>query len=198
MKLVFATNNNHKLKEVRQLLPPGIEILSLKDIGCSDELPETGNTLDANAYQKARYISEKYGWNCFADDTGLEVKALDGRPGVLSARYAGPACRADDNINKLLSELKNESDRSARFRTVIASVIDSEVNYFEGQVHGRITESCRGKAGFGYDPVFMPLDSEKTFAEMSPEEKNRMSHRARSVDGFITWLKERGKVAERI
>lgn len=197
MKLVFATNNNHKLKEVRQLLPPGIEILSLKDIGCSDELPETGNTLDANAYQKARYIAEKYGWNCFADDTGLEVKALGGRPGVLSARYAGPACRASDNINKLLSELKNESDRSARFRTVIASVIDSEVNYFEGQVHGCITESCRGEAGFGYDPVFMPLDSEKTFAEMSPEEKNRLSHRARSMDSFITWLKERGKVAER-
>ncbi len=198
MKLVFATNNTHKLKEVRQLLPPGIEILSLKDIGCTDELPETGSTLDANAYQKARYVYEKYGWNCFADDTGLEVKALGGRPGVLSARYAGPACRASDNINKLLSELKNESDRSARFRTVIASIIDSEVNYFEGQVQGRITESGRGDGGFGYDPVFVPLDSEKSFAEMSSEEKNQMSHRARSVDRFIAWLKERGNVEKQI
>jgi len=188
MKLVFATNNNNKLKEVRSLMPPGIEILSLKDIGCEDELPETGRTLNENAFQKAQYVYEKYGWNCFADDTGLEVEALDGRPGVRSARYAGPACRAADNIQKLFAELKNENNRKARFRTVIASFIDSETNYFEGQIDGSITVDEKGDGGFGYDPVFQPAASNLTFAEMSPEQKNERSHRSESIKKFVDWL----------
>ncbi|MBP6335452.1 MAG: RdgB/HAM1 family non-canonical purine NTP pyrophosphatase [Bacteroidia bacterium] len=196
MKLVFATNNNNKLKEVRQLMPAEIEILSLKDIGCDDELPETGRTLNENAFQKAQYVHEKYGWNCFSDDTGLEVQALGGRPGVISARYAGPACRASDNIQKLLTELKNEENRNARFRTVIACLIDSEVHYFEGQVDGLITETESGDKGFGYDPVFKPSSSEITFAEMTPEEKNQRSHRAESIRKFVDWLKLRKDLTE--
>ncbi len=169
-------------------MPPGIEILSLKDIGCEDELPETGRTLNENAFQKAQYVYEKYGWNCFADDTGLEVEALDGRPGVRSARYAGPACRAADNIQKLFAELKNENNRKARFRTVIASFIDSETNYFEGQIDGSITVDEKGDGGFGYDPVFQPAASNLTFAEMSPEQKNERSHRSESIKKFVDWL----------
>ena len=188
MKLVFATNNNHKLKEVRQLMPASVEILSLRDIGCDDDLPETGRTLNDNAFQKAQYVYEKYGWNCFADDTGLEVQALGGRPGVISARYAGPACRASDNINKLLAELKNESNRTARFRTVIACFIENEVLYFEGQIDGNITENLKGDSGFGYDPVFRPNGSELTFAEMTAEQKNLNSHRSESIKKFIAWL----------
>lgn len=188
MKLVFATNNNHKLKEVRNLMPAGIEILSLKDIGCNEELRETGRSLNENAFQKAQYVYEKYGWNCFADDTGLEVDALGGRPGVYSARYAGPACRTSDNIAKLLIELKNEQNRKARFRTVIASYIDSEITYFEGEIDGTITETERGDSGFGYDPVFLPKTSFQTFAEMSAEEKNKSSHRAESIKKFVQWL----------
>ena len=188
MKLVFATNNNHKLKEVRSLMPPEIEILSLKDIGCEDELPETGRTLNENAFQKAQYVYEKYGWNCFADDTGLEVEALGGRPGVRSARYAGPACRSSDNIEKLFTELKNENNRKARFRTVIASFIDSETNYFEGQIDGSITVEEKGEGGFGYDPVFLPDSSDLTFAEMSSEQKNQRSHRSESIKKFVQWL----------
>jgi len=188
MKLVFATNNNNKLKEVRQLMPANIEILSLKDIGCDEELPETGRTLNDNSFQKAQYVFEKYGWNCFADDTGLEVQALGGRPGVISARYAGPACRASDNILKLLTELKNEENRAARFRTVIACFLEKEVLYFEGQVNGTITTDERGDGGFGYDSVFLPQGSDLTFAEMSPEEKNRISHRSESIKKFVSWL----------
>ncbi|HNS11836.1 MAG TPA: non-canonical purine NTP diphosphatase [Bacteroidia bacterium] len=193
MKLVFATNNNNKLKEVRQLMPDNIEILSLKDIGCEDELPETGRTLNDNAFQKAQYVFEKYGWNCFADDTGLEVQALGGRPGVLSARYAGPACRASDNIEKLLTELKNEENRAARFRTVIACFLDKEVLYFEGQINGTITTNERGEGGFGYDPVFLPEGSDLTFAEMTAEEKNKRSHRSESIRKFVHWLELNSK-----
>ncbi len=192
MKLVFATNNNNKLKEVRQLMPPNVEILSLKDIGCEEELPENGRNLNENSLQKAQYIYEKYGWNCFADDTGLEVNALSGRPGVQSARYAGPACRSEDNIQKLLTELKNEENRAARFRTVIACILDSQVHYFEGLVEGYITENERGDGGFGYDPVFRPASSDLTFAEMDPEEKNRISHRGKSMNKFVSWLEVEG------
>lgn len=169
-------------------MPENIEILSLKDIGCEDELPETGRTLNDNSFQKAQYVFEKYGWNCFADDTGLEVQALGGRPGVISARYAGPACRTSDNIEKLLTELKNEENRAARFRTVIACFLDKEVLYFEGQVNGTITTVERGEGGFGYDPVFLPEGSEQTFAEMSAEAKNRMSHRSEGIKKFVRWL----------
>lgn len=171
MKLVFATNNNHKLKEVKQLLPDSIEILSLKDIDCEDEIAETGSTIPDNAFIKARYIYEKFGMNCFADDTGLEVDALDGRPGVYSARFAGPACRAADNIKKLLTELKGIENRKANFRTSICLMIDGVSTNFEGRVDGVITMAEEGENGFGYDPVFLPNGYTKTFAQMSDEEK---------------------------
>ena len=177
MKLVFATNNSHKFKEARKILPLSITLLTLDDIDCEDELPETGNTIQANAHQKALYVYEKFGENCFADDTGLEVLALDNRPGVYSARYAGPKADSSENIEKLLIEMRGVTDRRAMFRTVIALIIDGKENYFEGQINGAITEEPRGDKGFGYDPVFIPDGSDKTFSEMGEEEKNKISHR---------------------
>lgn len=180
MKIVFATNNKHKLEEVRKILHGPIELLTLADIGCTEDLPETGNTFEHNAGQKARYIHDKYGYDCFADDSGLEVEALHGRPGVYSARYSGSGNSAE-NMTKLLTEMNREENRKARFRTVIALMIKGETNFFEGEIKGEITIHERGANGFGYDPVFIPEGFHVTFSEMAPELKNRISHRAIAV-----------------
>jgi len=187
--LCFASNNAHKLEEIQALLPASIKLLSLADIGCHEELPETQDTLEGNARQKADYVRQHYGMACFADDTGLEVTALGGAPGVYSARYAGPQRLAADNVAKLLQELRGQADRSARFRTVISlALADGSFHDFEGAVEGVITEEARGTNGFGYDPVFEPLEGGgRTMAEMSAAEKNQISHRARATAGLIQW-----------
>jgi len=192
MELCFASNNEHKLDEIRPLLPAGFVLRSLADIGCHEELPETQDTLEGNARQKAEYVRQHYGVACFADDTGLEVTALNGEPGVYSARYAGPQRRADDNVAKLLQELGTAPDRSARFRTVVALAhADGSVREFAGEVLGYIAPAPRGAAGFGYDPVFVPAEGDgRTFAEMSSTEKNQISHRARAVAGLLAFLNE--------
>lgn len=190
MKLVFATRNANKLKEVRLLLPENVQLVSLRELEAGEDLPETGPTLEANATQKARYIYEKFGMNCFADDTGLEIAALGGRPGVWSARYAGPACRSEDNTRKVLAELKDVEDRSARFRTVIALIVDGQEYLFEGVIHGSIALSPSGEGGFGYDPIFIPEGESRSFAVMTLEEKNRISHRGRAVNTFIAGLEK--------
>ncbi len=177
MKLVFATNNEHKLKEVRAILGNKFEIVGLKEIGCTDEIPETQDTIEGNAVQKAHYVYDKYKLNCFADDTGLFVDALNGEPGVYSARYAGENCSFEDNLQKLLWELKGKKNRNAYFKTVIALIIDGTEYFFEGIINGSITEHKSGVAGFGYDPVFLPAGKTKTFAELPPKEKNKISHR---------------------
>lgn len=188
MKIVFATNNPHKLEEIRKITDGTIEILSLSDIGCHEEIPETGATLEANALIKAQFVKERYGYDCFADDTGLEVDALGGAPGVYSSRYAGEACNPQENMDKLLRELNGKSDRSARFRTVIALLLDGETLFFEGEVVGRIIEERRGEAGFGYDPVFVPDGYNQTFAELGNDEKNRISHRAIATRKVVEFL----------
>ncbi|MDO7845307.1 RdgB/HAM1 family non-canonical purine NTP pyrophosphatase [Hymenobacter sp. M29] len=190
-QLCFASNNAHKLDEIRPLLPAGLSLLSLADIGCHEELPETQDTLEGNARQKAEYVRQHYGVDCFADDTGLEVTALGGAPGVYSARYAGPQRLAEDNVAKLLQELQDAPDRSARFRTVVALArADGRTHEFAGEVLGHISEEGRGAGGFGYDPVFVPTEGDgRTFAEMSGTEKNRISHRARAVAGLLAFLK---------
>jgi XTP/dITP diphosphohydrolase len=188
--LVFATNNQHKLKEIKSMVPDSISILSLKDIGCQEELPETSATLKGNALQKAKYVFDKYGMNCFADDTGLEIESLNGRPGVYSARYAGLNSSYDDNVSKVLNEMKGIENRKAKFKTVIALLTDHEEKCFEGIVEGEITENRRGDKGFGYDPVFLPSGSDKTFAEMTEAEKNKISHRGRALDKLISYLEE--------
>ncbi|QNH63026.1 RdgB/HAM1 family non-canonical purine NTP pyrophosphatase [Hymenobacter sediminicola] len=192
MRICFASNNAHKLDEIRPLLPAGTELLSLVDIGCHEELPETQDTLEGNARQKANYVWEHFGVPCFADDTGLEVTALGGAPGVYSARYAGPQRLAADNVQKLLQELQGQPDRSARFRTVVALVLpDGAVHEFVGVVEGSITETPSGSGGFGYDPVFQPLEGDgRTFAEMTTAEKNHISHRARAVAGLVAFLEQ--------
>ncbi len=178
MRLVFATNNRHKLEEIRHMLQPThIEILSLQDIGCSDEIPETSHTLEGNAVQKAEYIFDKYKLNCFADDTGLEVEALNGDPGVYSARYAGEACSFEDNIDKLLLNMQHVKNRKACFKTVIALILDGVQYLFLGEVAGEILWERKGTNGFGYDPVFKPLGYEQSFAEMDAATKNGLSHR---------------------
>ena len=188
MKLVFATNNRHKLDEIRAILGDKIELLSLNDINCHDDIPETADTLQGNAIIKARYIYEKFGINCFADDTGLEVDALGGEPGVYSARYAGEECDPKENMNKLLDNLTGISDRKAQFRTVIALIIGEEKHLFEGIVRGTIIEERRGEGGFGYDPIFVPEGYEHTFAELGSEVKNRISHRAKAVKQLAEYL----------
>ena len=191
MEICFATNNEHKLAEVQQMLPETIQLKTLAQIGCTDEIPETQDTLEGNAEQKARYIFEKFEINCFADDTGLEVYSLKNAPGVYSARYAGPQRDNQDNIKLLLKNLENQTDRKARFRTVISLVLDGEFFFFEGIVEGEITKEMRGSNGFGYDSVFIPEGSDKTFAEMTAEEKNLISHRYRAITALVTYL--RGK-----
>ena len=190
MKLVFATNNKHKLQEVRDIIGSGVEILSLADIGCNDDIPETADTLDGNALIKARYIYEKYNVSCFADDTGLEVDALDGAPGVYSARYAGDGHDSEANMKKLLENLTGKNNRDAQFRTVIALIIDGEEKLFNGIVKGKITEEKRGNSGFGYDPIFVPEGYSESFAQMDSSTKNRISHRYRATKQLSDYLKE--------
>ena len=189
MDLVFATNNQHKLFEITTILNDSFKILSLKDINCNDEIPETGDTLEANASQKAWHIYEKYRINCFADDTGLEIDALNNAPGVYSARYAGEERSAGKNMGKVLQELKGQKDRKAQFRTVISLIIDGKEILFEGVVKGSIIEDERGKKGFGYDPIFVPDGYLKTFAEMDITIKNKISHRANAVNKLSAYLK---------
>ena len=190
-KLVFATNNAHKLDEIRAILGDEIEIVSLADIGCHTDIPETADTLEGNALQKARYVYEHYHCDCFADDTGLEVEALDGAPGVHTARYAYPDRHDPEaNTRKLLDALKEKSSRRAQFRTVIALILNDEEHLFDGRVEGSIATEKRGTEGFGYDPVFIPEDSGKTFAELGVEAKNRISHRARAMARLCEFLRQ--------
>lgn len=187
-KIVFATNNRHKLEEVRQIVGDRIEILSLEEIGCRDDIPETATTLAGNALLKARWVKEHYGYDCFADDTGLMVDALDGAPGVHTARYAGDDCNPTENVKKLLREMLGIENRSARFCTVIALLLDGEEHIMEGCVEGNIALQPGGSAGFGYDPVFIPEDSQITFAEMTAEAKNAISHRGRAMEKLMNFL----------
>lgn len=189
MKLVFATNNKHKLDEVRKITAQhNIEVVSLADIHCHDEIPETADTLEGNALQKAQYIQGKFGLDCFADDTGLEVEALDNAPGVYSARYAGPGHDSEANMQKLLQEMERKTNRKARFRTVIALIIDDKQYCFSGIVNGTITTEKKGENGFGYDPIFIPEGYEQTFAELGDFVKNKISHRAKAVEQLDHFL----------
>ncbi|HKJ43252.1 MAG TPA: non-canonical purine NTP diphosphatase [Sunxiuqinia sp.] len=189
MKLVFATNNLHKLKELQHLLGDEIHLLSLNDIGCEEEIPENQETLEGNAAEKSFFIYKNYGYNCFADDTGLEIDALNGEPGVYSARYAGEEKSAEANMKKVLAKMKEIKNRKARFRTVISLVIDGEEQQFEGAVEGHILEEKHGDEGFGYDPVFQPDRYQQSFAEMNLEMKNQISHRGRAVEKLVAHLK---------
>ncbi|MBQ7878809.1 MAG: non-canonical purine NTP diphosphatase [Bacteroidaceae bacterium] len=191
MKLVFATNNRHKLEEVRAILGNSIQVLSLNDINCHDEIPETAETLEGNALIKARYIYENYGCNCFADDTGLEVDALNGEPGVYSARYAGNNNDSEANMHKLLQNLTGENNRKAQFRTVIALIINGEENIFDGIVKGSISEIKKGDSGFGYDPIFIPEGFSESFAQMTSEQKNSISHRYRATEKLNDYLRKK-------
>jgi XTP/dITP diphosphohydrolase len=188
MKLVFATNNLHKLQEIKYLLNGSIELLSLKDIGCLEDIPENQPTIEGNAAEKSFYVFNNFGYNCFADDTGLEIEALDGEPGVYSARYAGEEKDPQKNIDLVLLKLAKIKNRKARFKTVISLVIDGRETQFEGIVNGKILEERRGSTGFGYDPVFKPEESSLSFAEMSLDEKNKISHRGRATQKLIEYL----------
>ena len=187
-QLVFATNNAHKLDEVRKILGGKFDVLSLKEIGCNDDIAETAETFEGNALIKARYIHDKYGYDCFADDSGLEIDALGGAPGVYSARYAGEAHDSEKNMAKVLEQLQGIENRTARFRTVIALILDGKEYLFEGEITGRIIEERRGAGGFGYDPIFIPDGETRTFAEMDDAQKNGISHRARAVKKLVAFL----------
>lgn len=189
MEICFATNNVKKLEEIRHLLEPAFRIKSLADIGCNEELPETGNTLEANSLQKARYVWDNYGIACFADDTGLEVETLGGEPGVYSARYAGPERDNEANMKLVLQKLEGEKNRKARFRTLITWIGREGYRQFEGVVEGEILSAKAGEKGFGYDPLFQPLGEERSFAQMSMEEKNNISHRGRALKKFVDFLR---------
>lgn len=188
MDICFATNNAHKLEEIRVILGSKFKILSLEEIGCNEELPEERDTLEGNSLQKAEYVFQKYKVACFADDTGLEVEELNGAPGVYSARYAGEQRNSERNMNLLLKNLEGKGNRKARFRTVITLIQSKEVHQFEGIVKGTILKERKGKGGFGYDPIFMPVGYSKTLAEMSMEEKNQISHRARATEKLVEFL----------
>jgi XTP/dITP diphosphohydrolase len=190
MKLVFASNNKNKIQEIQALVPNTIKIVSLEDIGCTEDIPETADTIEGNAILKANYVTEKYGYDCFADDTGLAVDALDGAPGVYSARYAGEKKDDNDNIDKLLSELKDKTNRKANFKTVIALNLNGKQNLFTGIINGKIIDEKIGTNGFGYDPVFVAEGYEKTFAELTMEEKSTISHRGIAVKQLIEELKK--------
>lgn len=190
MKLIFATQNENKAQEIQSLLPEYFKIITLKDIRCFDEISETAETLEGNSLLKASFISETYNLNCFADDTGLEIEALDNRPGVYSARYAGPEKSAAANINKVLLELEGKTARNAQFRTIITLILNTSIFTFEGIVQGEIILEKRGENGFGYDPIFVPDGALKTFAEMTLTEKNQYSHRARAFQKMIEFLNE--------
>ena len=187
-KLVFATNNPHKLKEVSDILKEKVDIISLNDIQCHEDIPETADTLEGNALLKAKYIYNNYHLNCFADDTGLEIEALNNEPGVYSARYAGTDKNPEANMMKVLQQLENQSNRKARFRTVIALIMDGKTYLFDGIVNGTITKAKQGNAGFGYDPIFMPEGYEHTFAELGEEIKNNISHRAIAIKKLCDFL----------
>lgn len=189
--LVFATANPHKVREVTELLGDRFRIVSLPDIGCTEDVPETQDTFAGNALQKARYVKAHYGYDCFAEDTGLEVDALDGAPGVYTARYAGPKRDPQANMQLVLEQLADTDHRSARFRTVIALLLAGKEYLFEGVAEGRIAEQARGEGGFGYDPIFIPTDYDQTFAELDSQEKNAISHRGKAVDQLITFLQNR-------
>ena len=188
MKLVFATNNKHKLREVQELLPEGIEVLTLRDIGCEEEIEETAETLEGNAKIKSDHVKNNYGYDCFADDTGLEVSALSGAPGVYSARYAGENVTFEDNVNKMLNELQGVTNREARFRTVVSLNWKGKQYFFEGICDGRIEEKKSGDQGFGYDPIFTPEGYQQTFAEMSSEEKGKISHRGKAIQKLVSFF----------
>ncbi|WP_027136841.1 non-canonical purine NTP diphosphatase [Gaetbulibacter saemankumensis] len=188
MEIVFATNNLNKLKEVQALVPKNIKLLSLKDINCNEDIPETQDTIEGNAIQKANYIKDHYGYDCFADDTGLEVSVLNGAPGVYSARYAGEQRDANDNMTKLLKELDQNTNRQAQFKTVIALQINNMLHTFTGICEGTITLQKSGEQGFGYDPIFQPKDYDKTFAEMDLALKNSIGHRGKAVNQLVDFL----------
>jgi XTP/dITP diphosphohydrolase len=186
--LVFATQNDNKAKEIQSLLPQNIVVKTLKDIGCDEDIPENQPDLKGNALDKAKYVVDHFNSNCFADDTGLEIEALNGEPGVYSARYAGPEKDSQKNMDLVLEKLKDQSNRTAQFRTVIALVLDGETHFFEGIVKGEIREERAGGDGFGYDPIFEPENCGRTFAEMSMEEKNTMSHRGRAIEKMVAFF----------
>ena len=188
MKIVFATNNPNKIVEIKDLLPEEIQILSLKDINCNEQLPETQNTLEGNAKQKAEFVFTNYGYNCFADDTGLEIEALNNGPGVYSARYAGDDCSPNDNMQKVLQKLEGENNRGAKFRTVIALIMNGNTLLFEGECKGEITKEKAGEKGFGYDPIFLAKGFDKTFAQMSKQEKGTISHRGIATSKLVEFL----------
>ena len=190
MKLVFASNNKNKIQEIQALVPNSIQILSLEEIGCTEDIPETADTIEGNAILKANYVTEKYGYDCFADDTGLEVDSLNGAPGVYSARYAGEQKDANDNMDKLLDELKGKSNRKANFKTVIALNLNGKQNLFTGIIDGKIIEEKIGTNGFGYDPIFVADGFDKTFAELTMEEKSTISHRGIASRKLIDFLKK--------
>ncbi|WP_347065564.1 non-canonical purine NTP diphosphatase [Flavobacterium sp. WV_118_3] len=190
MKLVFASNNPNKIKEIQQLLPDSIQVLSLRDINCDTDIPETADTIEGNAILKANYVTEHYGYNCFADDSGLEVDALNGAPGVISARYAGDHKNDNDNIDKLLSELETENNRKANFKTVIALNLNGTQQLFTGIIHGTIIRERKGTNGFGYDPVFVPENDSRTFAELEMNEKSVISHRGKAVKQLVAFLNQ--------
>jgi XTP/dITP diphosphohydrolase len=187
-EIVIATNNKHKVEEIRSLVGDRIKIISLSELGCKEDIPETGETLEENARQKARYIWEKYGKDCFADDTGLMVYALDGKPGVYSARFAGEKCSFDDNIDLMLEMMEGKTNRKAYFSTVICLIEQGEEKLFEGSCPGSILTERYGRGGFGYDPIFIPDGYGESFAEMSLEEKNKISHRGKATDKLIKYL----------
>ncbi len=187
-KIIFATNNAHKLEEVRHYLKDLYQVISLKEIGFTEDIPEPYETLEENALTKSKTIFEKFGMDCFADDTGLEVDALNGAPGVYSARYAGPNCTFEDNVNKMLAEMKDKQNRKARFRTVVSLILNGKEYYFEGEVKGEIARERSGAEGFGYDPIFIPEGLKLSFAEMSLDEKNKISHRSRAVAKLVEFL----------
>jgi XTP/dITP diphosphohydrolase len=188
MKIVFASNNKNKIQEIQSMLPDTIQIVSLESIGCYEEIPETAKTIEVNAILKANYITQKYGFDCFADDTGLEVEALNGEPGVYSARYAGEQRNADDNMNKLLEELLDKPNRNAQFKTVIALNLKEKQYLFEGIASGEITLEKKGTGGFGYDPIFKPTNYDETFAELSLAVKNEISHRGKATKALLEFL----------
>ncbi|MCD4746433.1 MAG: non-canonical purine NTP diphosphatase [Bacteroidales bacterium] len=190
IKLVFATNNKHKLDEIKNLIGNDFKILSLKEINCLEDIPETKNTLEGNASLKAFYIYNKYKINCFADDTGLEIDALNGRPGVYSARYAGDEHDFEKNMNKVLKELQGITNRKARFRTVVSLIINGKETLFEGIVNGNMLYEKKGEKGFGYDPIFQPKGYKRSFAEMSLDEKNKISHRGKAIRKLVEYLKK--------
>lgn len=189
-EIVLATNNNHKLEEIRKIVPQWIKIISLSDIGCTDEIVESEDTLEGNALLKARYIKNKYGYDCIADDSGLEIAALNNAPGVYSARYAGEPSDAKKNVQKVLCELENCELRNARFRTVLAYIHGEQENYFEGIIEGTIIREERGTSGFGYDPIFVPNNYTLTFAEMESDVKNKISHRSLAVNNWLNFLRQ--------